>query len=97
MKDIVFIDPGLFQKDIIPILKEDQRQLRKWGIQERSPFEWMNYLTEEVGELAKAISEAVYRDGDPGQISKEAIQVATLALKISKMSQGILGGKHEKF
>ena len=89
MKEVTFKDPGLFQNDVIPILNEDLDQLYKWGFQSVSPFEWLTYLTEEVGELAAAISEFIYRDGDPEKISKEAIQVATLALKISKMAKGI--------
>lgn len=66
---------------------ENVRQLKKWGVQNRTPFEWMTYLTEEVGELACAISDHVYRDEvTMEEITKEAIQVATLALKIAEMS-----------
>lgn len=67
--------------------REDARQIHKWGVQKRSPFEWMTYLTEEVGELAEAISEEHYRGGSRFNIYKEAIHVATLALKIAHMSQ----------
>lgn len=70
------------------VFYENICQLKKWGVQERSPFEWMAYLTEEVGELAQAISdEMVYRDGSHKDIVDEAIQVATLALKIAEMAQ----------
>ena len=86
-KEIVFKDPGIFAKDIVPIIKEDLRQIEKWGIQEVSPFEWLAYLAEEVGELAKAIIEFVYWETDKKNISEEAIQIATLALKISKMAE----------
>lgn len=68
------------------VFEEGKRQVRKWGIQTRTPFEWMCYLTEEVGELAKAISEYAYREGTTERIRKEAIQVATLALKIAEMA-----------
>jgi NTP pyrophosphatase (non-canonical NTP hydrolase) len=68
------------------IKDENAKQLTKWGIQERSGFEWMTYLTEEVGELAEAITEFEYRDGSNYDIVKEAIQVSTLALKIAEMS-----------
>jgi len=64
---------------------ENYKQLEKWGVQDRSPFEWMIYLTEEVGELAQAISENYYRKGSDDDVKKEAIQVATLALKICEM------------
>jgi NTP pyrophosphatase (non-canonical NTP hydrolase) len=66
---------------------ENMRQIGKWGIQDRSSFEWMTYLTEEVGELAEAISEYEYRGESTDNIFKEAIQVATLALKIAEMSE----------
>jgi len=65
---------------------ENLEQIHKWGIQNRLSFEWMNFLTEEVGELAKAISENMYRNGPSRDIVTEAIQVATLALKIAEMN-----------
>lgn len=64
---------------------ENRRQLRKWGVQSRTAFEWITYTTEELGELANAIGEYEYRDGAIGEVVKEAIQVATLALKIAEM------------
>ena len=64
---------------------ENRRQIVKWGIQKHSSFEWLTYTTEELGELAQAISEYEYRDGTKKQVFKEAIQVATLALKIAEM------------
>lgn len=83
-----WIDPELELKDIAALLDEDARQVAKWGIQERSPFEWLAYLVEEVGELAEAIVEAEYRNGTLDQIFKEAIEISTLARKIAKMSKG---------
>jgi NTP pyrophosphatase (non-canonical NTP hydrolase) len=65
--------------------KENQHQLTKWGVQTHSPFEWLTYTTEELGELAEAISEHYYRGAPKELIVKEAIQVATLALKIAEM------------
>lgn len=67
------------------VFLENAKQISKWGIQSRTPFEWMTYLTEEVGELAKAINEREYRDGLDSEVYKEAIQVTTLALKIAEM------------
>ena len=64
---------------------ENQRQIKKWGVQDREPFEWLTYTAEELGELAKAISENHYRDGSSEQVVEEAIQMATLALKIAEM------------
>lgn len=80
-------DPGLGIADLAFLLDEDLNQREKWGIQVRTPFEWLAYLVEEVGELAEAISEAHYRGGAIEKIALEAIQASTLALKIAKMSQ----------
>lgn len=67
------------------IMKENAMQVEKWGVQERSAFEWMTYTTEELGSLAKAVSEHEYRGGSKEKVVSEAIQVATLALKIAEM------------
>jgi len=67
------------------VLAENHNQLDKWGVQNHSPFEWLTYTTEELGELAAAISEAEYRGGSVKDVVKEAIQTATLALKIAEM------------
>jgi NTP pyrophosphatase (non-canonical NTP hydrolase) len=64
---------------------ENVEQIKKWGIQEVTAFEWLAYLTEEVGELAQAINEYEYRDGTASVVFKEAIQVATLSLKIAEI------------
>ena len=65
--------------------KENISQIQKWGIQIRSSFEWMTYTIEELGELAEAINEYEYRGGLREKVVSEAIQVATLALKIAEM------------
>lgn len=67
------------------IEQENIRQVKKWGIQNRTAFEWMTYTTEELGSLAKAINECEYRKGPKEKAVSEAIQVATLALKIAEM------------
>lgn len=67
------------------IQKENNNQIIKWGIQTRTAFEWLTYTIEELGELAEAISEYEYREGTKEQVVNEAIQVATLALKIAEM------------
>lgn len=76
-------DPRLFEA----VLAENRRQVGKWGIQDHTPFEWMLYLSEEFGELAQAIAENYYRAGSLEAVVKEAIQVATPALKIAEMYQ----------
>lgn len=88
-KEIIFKDPGLTLIDFAFLLDEDLRQLDKWGVQKHSPFEWLAFLAEEVGELAEAITEFVYRGASKEHISKEAISVATLALKIARMAEGL--------
>jgi NTP pyrophosphatase (non-canonical NTP hydrolase) len=67
------------------IQNENSSQLMKWGVQIHTSFEWLTYTTEELGELAKAIGEYEYRNGTKDEVVKEAIQVATLALKIAEM------------
>ena len=81
-------DQGIGIPEIQSVKDEDRRQLNKWGIQECSPFEWLAWLVEEVGELAQAINK-IYTDHDKENVEKmdirkEAIQVATLSLKIAR-------------
>ena len=69
------------------VLEENGRQLDKWGYQNHDPFRWMVFLTEEVGELAAEIADNVWgrKDATDATVALEAIQVATLALKIAEM------------
>ncbi len=82
-----YTDRNLLNKEKLfnDIVQEHHRQIQKWGVQTHSLFEWQNYTTEELGELAKSISEHEYRNGNWEDIYKEAIQVATLSLKIAEM------------
>lgn len=68
------------------VVREHKRQISKWGVQTHSIFEWLTYSIEELGELSKAISEAHYRDGELSDVYNEAIQTATLCLKIAEMT-----------
>jgi len=80
-------DGGLWNHDWLKIRAEDERQIAKWGHQTHTAEEWLMYLTEEVGELSKAISELKYaRGGTAEEITREAVQVATLALKMARMA-----------
>jgi len=91
--DILIDQQFKYISNLIGLLREeDKNQLLKWGIQKRSPFEWMTYLTEEIGELAQAISENHYRDGSYLKVLKEAIQSATLCLKIAEMYMAYYDG-----
>ena len=82
-----YIDRGLEDECwmIKKIQNESANQIVKWGIQVHTAFEWLAYITEELGELAKAISEYEYRNGTKEEVVNEAIQTATLALKIAEM------------
>ena len=75
------------------IYEENIRQIKKWGIQDHEPFEWLMFATEELGETAKAIGEFQYRGGLAEDVVKEAIQTATLMLKIAEMFQALLVAK----
>ena len=81
LTDRKLINPQLYNL----VGSENDRQLSKWGTQTHTPFEWLTYTTEELGELANAISEHYYRGGNSQEVVKEAIQTATLALKIAEM------------
>jgi len=92
MTDQTWTDHGAWQNCYDDICEEHTRQIAKWGFQKHPPHIWMSILTEEVGELAKAILEMTHprsqgaRPNACQQIRKEAIHVATTALKIAEMS-----------
>ena len=67
------------------ILDEHEHQIEKWGKQTCTPWEWLGYTLEELGEVSKAISEHEYLDGTTSSIIHEAVQAATLCLKIAEM------------
>ncbi len=62
------------------IFVEHKNQIKKWGIQSHTMDRWNTILSEEVGSLAKAINQS-----DSQRVYNEAIQVATLSLKIAEM------------
>ena len=39
----------------LDVLREQNRQLDKWGLQNHHPHQYLTILTEEVGEVAEAI------------------------------------------
>lgn len=81
MKDRLLQDQRVFKM----VQDENQRQVAKWGVQDRHPFEWLAYTTEELGELAEAISKHTYDGYSSANVVTEAIQTATLCLKIAEM------------
>jgi len=76
---------------VMPLVyRENHRQLEKWGVQDHHPFSWLAFTLEELGELSEAMSEHLFREGKVEDVVKEAIQTATLALKIAEMYQNTL-------
>jgi len=67
------------------IFWENHRQIKKWGVQEHDAYTWFTILAEEFGELAQAILQNEFEQGIPEKVIKEAIQTATLAIKIAEM------------
>lgn len=77
-------------KIIDDIIKERERQNKKWGVQDHSPEMWITILTEEVGEAAKEACDYFNSNsGNPAaqlEILKryraEVIQVAAVAVQM---------------
>ena len=85
MKDLCL---ETYTEKIAPkLFRENYRQLEKWGVQDHEAFEWLGFTTEELGELAEAMGEWQFRDGAAEDVVKEAIQTATLSIKIAEMFQ----------
>lgn len=82
-------DEGLSDRDFNLLVSEDFHQLNKWGFQHHDIFQWLAFITEELGELSQAISEYYFREGSKEAIVKEATQVATLALKVAVMVRNL--------
>jgi hypothetical protein len=81
MKDLC-LQVNNFHKEIE---MENHYQLEKWGVQDHEPFTWLAFATEELGELSNAMSAYIYRDGHRENVVTEAIQTATLCIKIAEM------------
>lgn len=62
------------------VLVERERQDRKWGVQNHDVPIWMEILTEEVGEIARADLEFTFGDALREDILVEMVQVAAVAL-----------------
>jgi len=91
MKDLCL---ETYTEKIAPLVfRENHRQLEKWGVQDHLPAEWLMFTAEELGELAQAIGEWNYRCGSVEDVIEEAIQTATLSLKIAEMFQNLLVNK----
>lgn len=82
---VLFTDEGLCEEALDMIASEDEAQREKWGVQYHYLAKWCLILGEEVGELNKAILEYFVGNDTLTQVVREAVQVATLALKIAWM------------
>jgi NTP pyrophosphatase (non-canonical NTP hydrolase) len=74
------------------LIAERQRQDAKWGEQNHEPQFWMGILMEEVGELAQAVNETVFDNGEKERakggyvnMRAEAVQVAAVAVAFVEM------------
>lgn len=81
-------DDSLDNVGMADLRDESDRQVKKWGVQTHTLFEWITYTVEELGELAEAVSEYTYRGAPIERIIKEAQEAATLAAKIMSMARG---------
>ena len=88
----------------IDLIREERRRQRdQWGDQENvSPYEWVSILGEEFGELCEAINETYFQNpkhperGGEGQIVREAVQLAAVAVEIIEVFTEDPEGKHQK-
>jgi len=91
MATLLIKDTGLKNDDFDMIAAEDIAQREKWGEQEHDACTWLAIIAEEFGEMSKAVLEYQFGDGKLSRIEEEAIQVATLALKIAAMIRETMG------
>ena len=71
----MYIMDDTFNEIGAKVHKERQRQNAKWGPQHHVDPHWFVILSEEMGEVARA----VYERDDPGELEKEIVQVAAVA------------------
>lgn len=91
LKHIIYI-VGMIQT-------ENQRQLEQHGVQDKSLWEWLAFITEEIGEVSRAIQQFEYASmhgvGEIEHIAQEALQAATLLLKLVEMTHDFNDVRHE--
>ncbi len=68
------------------VFDENIAQQLKWGRQTHTIAEWALILSEEYGELMKEMCESHFQRVHRPNLRTEAIQLATLALKVAEMS-----------
>ncbi len=67
--------------------EEHRRQLKQFGVQEHSLYKWVTCIMEELGELSEAILENDCGAAPLTDVTREALEVATLALKVVEMTR----------
>lgn len=84
MRDLQLRTPGM----LAMLVEENDRQVAKWGVQNHNPYKWDTIVHEEAGEVSKAILEHETMGNKVrgcASVMREAIQAATLYLKIAEM------------
>ena len=87
---------------LFDITQERENQVKKWGVQNHSPVEWLAILMEEVGEVSREALEYHFHkfykaDGQLERYEKELIQVAAVALAmLESLSRNELNHNHSK-
>ena len=67
------------------VLEKHEYQIKKWGVRTCTSFEWGQHLCGATRILSETILEHRHRDGSTCAVVDEAIQTATLCLKIAEM------------
>ncbi|KKL49493.1 hypothetical protein LCGC14_2314950 [marine sediment metagenome] len=75
-------DNGLDEKALTTVIQHGFAQRTKWGNQTHSVDRWNTILSEESGEIARAILE-----DNLEKIEEEGVHIATIALKMSHMAR----------
>lgn len=71
-----------FLKIVEDISAEIKRQDDKWGADRLNhPVVWNNILTEEVGEVSKAVNDSDFKEEGSPEWREELIQVAAVAMQ----------------
>ena len=79
----VFGDALNYHEELSAVIRETVRQHEKFGTQSLTLFDWHCILSEEVGEVARAINEEHFDDGNLDAVYRECIQVAAVAVHMA--------------